>query len=163
MPPESEQIIRELISRGQLRLVAGRISQACSHPAGIRCTVANRKGTELETIHAQRVINCTGPESDPLRWKSPLVQGLLSRGTMRLHPNGLGLDATPAGALIDAQGKVSDRLYAIGPLLKAVLFESVAVPEIRLQAQTLAKMLLTQKALQAGSSPGVRDKSRPAP
>jgi uncharacterized NAD(P)/FAD-binding protein YdhS len=146
MPPESGQIIREMAERGQLHQLAGRIAMAELLPCEIRCTVADRSGKEQRVITARRVINCTGPESNPRNWNAPLVQHLLNRGIIRPHANALGLDATPEGELINAQGSVSDGLLAIGPLLKGVLFESVAVPEIRQQAQQMAGLILSRKS-----------------
>jgi uncharacterized NAD(P)/FAD-binding protein YdhS len=103
--------------------------------------MTGRGRAERQQVTAGRVINCTGPESNPLRWRMLLVQQLLRRGTVRPHANGLGLDATAEGALVNAAGEPSARLLAIGPMLKAALFESVAVPEIRYQAAQLAHAL----------------------
>jgi uncharacterized NAD(P)/FAD-binding protein YdhS len=141
MPPESGRVIGELAGRGQLRLLPGRVTAAESTARGITCTITGRGRAERLQVTAGRVVNCTGPESNPLRWGAPLVQQLLRRGTVRPHANGLGLDATAAGALVNATGEPSTRLLAIGPMLKAALFESVAVPEIRCQAEQLARAL----------------------
>lgn len=142
MPPESGRVIREMMAHGQLRLLPGRVTAAESSPRGLTCTITSRGRAERQSVTAGRVINCTGPESNPLRWGAPLVQRLLGRGTVRPHANGLGLDATAGGALVNAAGTPSGRLLAIGPMLKAALFESVAVPEIRSQAEQLAHALL---------------------
>ncbi len=141
MPPESGRVIREMVAQGQLRLLPGRVTAAESSPRGVTCTITSRRRAAQQAT-VGRVINCTGPESNPLRWGGPLVQALLGRGAIRPHANGLGLDATAEGALVDADGTPSGRLLAIGPMLKAALFESVAVPEIRCQAQQLARALL---------------------
>jgi uncharacterized NAD(P)/FAD-binding protein YdhS len=141
MPPESGRVIREMTGQGQLRLLSGRVTAAESSPQGITCTITGRGRAERQQVTAGRVINCTGPESNPLRWRMLLVQQLLRRGTVRPHANGLGLDATAEGALVNAAGEPSARLLAIGPMLKAALFESVAVPEIRYQAAQLAHAL----------------------
>jgi len=141
MPPESGRVIREMAAQGQLRLLPGRVTAAESSPRGVTCTITSRRRA-AQQVTVGRIINCTGPESNPLRWGTPLVQGLLRRGAVRSHANGLGLDATAAGALVNAAGTPSGRLSAIGPMLKAALFESVAVPEIRCQAQELARVLL---------------------
>jgi uncharacterized NAD(P)/FAD-binding protein YdhS len=159
MPPESGQAIREMMAHGQLRLLHGRVTAAESSPQGVTCTVGAPGRLEQQQVTAGRVINCTGPESNPLRWGAPLVQQLLRRGTVRLHANGLGLDATAEGALVNAAGVPSDRLLAIGPMLKAALFESVAVPEIRSQAQQLAHALLAAPNLNAAPY-GVRNDNR---
>jgi uncharacterized NAD(P)/FAD-binding protein YdhS len=147
MAPESGRVIREMMAQGQLRLLPGRVTAAKGNPRGVTCTITTHgQADQYHQVTAGRVINCTGPESNPLRWKAPLVQQLLRRGMVRSHANGLGLDATAAGALVNAAGEPSEQLLAIGPMLKAALFESVAVPEIRNQAQQLAQALLAAQS-----------------
>jgi len=81
---------------------------------------------------------CTGP--GPLSTSGqPLLQGLLQRGLVRLDPLGLGLDALPDGGLVDPSGAPARNLFALGPLLKGVRWETTAIPEIRVQALALAR------------------------
>ncbi len=89
-----------------------------------------------------RVINCTGPESDCRRIKSPLLSDLMRQKLVRPDPLFLGLDASAEGALIDAFGDASDFLYTLGPARKGSLWETTAVPEIRRQVAELAEHLL---------------------
>ena len=44
------------------------------------------------------------------------------------------IDAMPDGRVIDASGIPQSRLTAVGPMLRAVLWETTAIPEIREQA-----------------------------
>jgi uncharacterized NAD(P)/FAD-binding protein YdhS len=53
-------------------------------------------------------------------------------------------DALPNGAIIDAAGHGSDVLYTLGSTMKGVLWEVVAVPEILVQAERLARLLLDE-------------------
>jgi uncharacterized NAD(P)/FAD-binding protein YdhS len=46
--------------------------------------------------------------------------------------------------LINEEGRASEMLYAIGPLRKAALWETTAVPEIRNQCSDLAERLIPQ-------------------
>jgi len=46
------------------------------------------------------------------------------------------------GGLVDAAGRVSNRLFTLGPLRKGELWESTAVPELRVQAERLARRLM---------------------
>jgi uncharacterized NAD(P)/FAD-binding protein YdhS len=54
----------------------------------------------------------------------------------------LGLDVSADGALVSPTGVPSNLLFAIGPLRKGKLWESVAVPELRVQVAELAKLFL---------------------
>jgi uncharacterized NAD(P)/FAD-binding protein YdhS len=54
----------------------------------------------------------------------------------------LGVDASAEGHVINKNNEVSDKLFAIGSLLKGKLWESTAVPELRIQASRLAEIIL---------------------
>jgi uncharacterized NAD(P)/FAD-binding protein YdhS len=69
---------------------------------------------------------------------------MLARGIVQADPLGLGVVTSIDGALLDQQGKPSDRLFLVGPLRKAQLWESTAVPELRVQASDLARELLSE-------------------
>ena len=56
----------------------------------------------------------------------------------------MGIEVTPDFAVVDNEGRASDFLFAIGPLLKGTLWETTAVPELRSQAFQIAKALITQ-------------------
>ena len=53
----------------------------------------------------------------------------------------LGLDVTQDCEVIDAAGRISDRVFAVGPVTSGVFWEITAVPDIRLQVARLAKYL----------------------
>jgi len=91
---------------------------------------------------AALVINTMGPESDYRRIGQPLVVNLQRRGLMRPGPAFLGIDALPNGALIGRDGEASTVLYTLGSTMRGVLWEVLAVPEIRVQAECLAQMIL---------------------
>ena len=78
-----------------------------------------------------KMIDCTGLSYDLGRSGSSLLQSLLAQKQVELDDPALGIhpSATAAG------------LHIVGPLLRGQFFESVAVPEIRVQARDLAKKL----------------------
>jgi uncharacterized NAD(P)/FAD-binding protein YdhS len=53
----------------------------------------------------------------------------------------LGIAADASGAVLDAQGQVSARLFAMGPPLRGMWWESTAVTDVALQAKALASKL----------------------
>jgi uncharacterized NAD(P)/FAD-binding protein YdhS len=100
-----------------------------------------------------RIINCTGPQSTATPGWSPLVDGLLRDGAACSDPLGLGFLLDGAGALIDATGRASDRLYVLGAGRRGARWEAAAVPEIRDHAAQLAERL-TGIAVNGGLSAG---------
>jgi uncharacterized NAD(P)/FAD-binding protein YdhS len=88
------------------------------------------------------VINCTGADSNVKTIAEPLVAQLREHGLLCSDALGLGPRVTNEWALIDVNGEASHVLYAVGPLLKGLLWESIAVPELRVQAAQLAEHLI---------------------
>ena len=66
----------------------------------------------------------------------------MRRGLIRPGPAHLGVDALLNGAIIGQNGAASDVLYTLGSSMRGVLWEVLAVPEIRVQAERLARLLL---------------------
>jgi uncharacterized NAD(P)/FAD-binding protein YdhS len=142
IPPESEALIEAMRISGQLRIVAGRIQDLVETEGGMEVRYVVRGAGTSEVESAALVINCIGPESDYHRIDHPLVRNLLRRELIRPGPADLGIDALPNGAVIGDRGAVSEVLYTLGSTMKGVLWEVLAVPEIRLQAEQLARLLL---------------------
>ena len=86
-------------------------------------------------------MNYSGSESDDRKLDSDLVGSLLRQGLVRPDPCLLGLDVDPHRALVNQVGEPSAWLYTLVPPKKGVLWETMAVPEIRLQAVMLAEFL----------------------
>jgi len=97
--------------------------------------------TAAGELVADRLVVCTGPQSDVTL--SQLGRSLVGAGRARQGPYRIGYDVDPvSGALIDASGHADDRIIAMGPLRRGVLFESTAIPEISVQARDLAARIL---------------------
>jgi uncharacterized NAD(P)/FAD-binding protein YdhS len=89
------------------------------------------------------LINATGPGTDSAASTDPLLRDLFGRGLARPDRHRLGLDADPAGAVLDSAGTPSATLFTLGPPLRGLRYETTAVPEIRDQAAALADLLTT--------------------
>jgi hydroxyacylglutathione hydrolase len=133
------------IQNGQIEVHAGRIKLYAEDIDGVDVTYRDRESGELERLRVDRVINCTGPESDCRKVDDPLLKNLMRQKLARPDSLFLGLAVSPDGALIDAHGVASDLLYAIGPVRKGSLWETVAVPELRVQVSELSRLLLRSR------------------
>jgi uncharacterized NAD(P)/FAD-binding protein YdhS len=142
--PVADQISDE-IARGQLQMHAGRLTEYVEDAGGVSVAFRDRRSGETVKLRVDRVINCTGPDGDLRRVQSPLIADLLQNGLARPDELLLGLDVSEDGALIDGEGKRSDSLFALGPLRKGSLWESIAVPELRVQIAELAGLLVAQQ------------------
>jgi glyoxylase-like metal-dependent hydrolase (beta-lactamase superfamily II) len=71
-----------------------------------------------------------------------LIKNLRHQGLIRPNELGLGLDTTAEGILLDQKGHPSHLLYTLGTPRKGDLWETIAVPELKGQAQALAETIL---------------------
>lgn len=129
------------IRHGQIQTHAGRISKYQESAEGVEITYRERKNGTTKSLLVDRVVNCTGPDGDFRRVNSPLISDLLESKLARPDDLALGLDVADDGALVDSAGVASTSLFALGPLRKGKLWESVAVPELRIQVAKLGNRL----------------------
>ncbi|WP_338870709.1 FAD/NAD(P)-binding protein [Myxococcus stipitatus] len=153
MAPDVGDQVERLMDSGRLRLHAARVRGFHLEDSGqVSVRVAPRGQRREERLQVHHVVNCTGPEGLGVRHGHPLLHDLTEAGMVRPDALGLGLAADGHGALLDTRGDVAGRLFTLGPLRRGELWETTAVPEIRVQARALAEHLL----LHLG-------RSRPAP
>jgi uncharacterized NAD(P)/FAD-binding protein YdhS len=139
--PEIGATIADLIRVGQISLYVGRITSYSENHDHAEVSLRDRKTGAQQLLRVDRVINCTGPETDSRRINNPLIKSLLAQGLAGPDPLFIGLNVDEEGALIDSTGSPSDSLYVIGPARKGSLWETTAVPEIRTQVSQLAEHL----------------------
>jgi hydroxyacylglutathione hydrolase len=130
------------IQDGQIETHAGRITAYAEDTDTVEVTYRDRESGKVERLRVDRIINCTGPESDCRKVDEVLLTDLIRQKLARPDRLFLGLDVSPDGALIDADGEVSDLVYAIGPVRRGSLWETIAVPELRVQVSEVATLLL---------------------
>lgn len=143
MAPEVETKIKALIERGQLRILSGRVVEVNpQRDGGASVSIRPRGSAASFKLVVSRIVSCRGLTSDPRRTANPLVAQLLAEGIARVDSLGIGLDVDSNCALIDAAGRASDRVFAVGPMSQGAFWEVIAVPDIRLQAASLARRLI---------------------
>lgn len=141
LAPSVADRLAAMQARGQLEIVAGKTISAREDENGISVTWRRRGSGSPETLTAQRIINCTGPQGDLTRTTEPLLAALYQRGVIRPDPAHLGLDVDSRAQTIAADGASNDWLYALGPMTRGAFWEIVAVPDIRQQTWNLARRL----------------------
>ncbi len=142
LPHEMFDFIQSLIDSKQIELYAGKLLNVQENTNDLTIRFFD-KSTETDiTVNAQRIINCIGPEGDFDKVNNPLLRNMLSHGLISKDPLSLGFNATGDGRIIDKSGNVQDNLLTIGSGLRGILWESTAIPEIRLQAHEMANKVL---------------------
>jgi uncharacterized NAD(P)/FAD-binding protein YdhS len=126
---------------GKLQILQGQIRAMAGAGERIRLTIAGAKDG-LTTLEAGLVINCTGPQESYRNSQSLLFQNLFDRGLVQADDMDMGIKAGADFGVIDGGGYKSESLFAIGPMLKGSLWETTAVPELRIQALRVAETIL---------------------
>jgi uncharacterized NAD(P)/FAD-binding protein YdhS len=144
MAPEVEEFIASTISSGQLKIVAGKVQSVERSDRAALVTFRQRWCSTTETIEVADIVECTGINPIPYNTGNPVLRSLFDGGFARIDSLGIGLDVTNNCTLVDASGKPSTRIFAIGPLTRATFWEIVAVPDIRDQCHRLAEHICDQ-------------------
>jgi uncharacterized NAD(P)/FAD-binding protein YdhS len=141
MPAESASYISQVLHSRQLQIIPARINDFIIEEdfANVYFRLSNDK-SQMK-LKVKKVINCTGPESNFNRIDKPLIKNLLRNGLITTDELKLGLLNDADGKLIDKNGTTNKDLFLIGPPRKSTLWESVALRELRQQAEKLAKVL----------------------
>ncbi|MBW7874730.1 MAG: FAD/NAD(P)-binding protein [Candidatus Cloacimonetes bacterium] len=129
---EAHQTVSAMVESTQLKIKAARLIKIQGKDP---CSVL-LKPRGITAIHEYRVdwiINCLGPDIHACL-NRPLMQNLIKNGLATASPTGIGL-------LTDPLGRVSENLYAVGPVCRASLWECIAVPDIRIQAEQIVKTI----------------------
>jgi len=142
-PPLSAALVERLHRDGRLQIQAASF-KGLEPASGAGVSIRLRRRGEADTcvVHGAALINSSGIEYDWRRVARPLPQQLLARGLVRPGPLALGIAAAVDGAVLDAEGQAGSRLFAMGPPLRGMWWESTAVTDVALQAKALAARLV---------------------
>jgi uncharacterized NAD(P)/FAD-binding protein YdhS len=108
----------------------------------IKVSYWDKKNQKENYIWVNRVINCTGPNTDISQSNNPLIQNLHQKGLIQADTMKLGIQTDTNGRVYQSNNEIHHRFFALGSLLKGMLWESTAVPELRVQAKSLAQFML---------------------
>lgn len=118
-PPLSAQLVERLSAEGRLRIHAASFKGVEPRvEGGVSIRIRRRGETETCLMQGAALINSSGIEYDWRRVARPLPQQLLARGLVRPGPLALGIAAAIDGAVLNENGQVANRLFAMGPPLR---------------------------------------------
>ena len=141
MAPGVGEHIARLRAEGRLSVHAGTLrSIVMDGPIAVTRYRPRGEHDERE-LRVARIVNCTGPAMYLADVNSPLIASLLESGLARADSLGMGLSADRDGALY---GNAPGRLFTLGNLRRGELWETTAIPELRVQAHAIAVRLLRE-------------------
>lgn len=131
--PQTAATLTQHRREGRIALHRGTLATAKLDDGQVTAILSN--GT---TLDVGAVVACTGPQSRVEDIQDRLLHSLLSAALARPGPAGLGLDTNADGRLLDAHGQAHRSIWTIGTLRRGNLWETTAIPEIRVQAAAVA-------------------------
>jgi uncharacterized NAD(P)/FAD-binding protein YdhS/quercetin dioxygenase-like cupin family protein len=140
-PHDMLQLVEKMKARGELEIVAGSIRSCTPNDRGLHLELLHRDG-QVRRRSFDAVVRCIGPTLELSEMNAPLLRDMVSRGLAKLDESELGIVTDANGSLVDASGRPSSRLFALGTLRRASEWEATSVPEIAAQARELARLLL---------------------
>lgn len=138
--PDVHATIQALRAGGQLQLHRGRLQSLAAADGRVRLEARMAGGGTLQLL-VDHVVNATGVETRAQAMHNPLLRDLLAKGLARPGPHGIGIDTVADGRVGPTADGLAD-LLAIGSLRIGRLWESVAVPELRVQSEAAARRLV---------------------
>ena len=138
--PATAAELEALLAAGTLRVRAATVVRIAAGQTGVELEVAPRGGGERVVLHADVVVNCTGPGDAIDRQPPALLASLFAERLACPGPHRLGLGVTERGEVAGSNGMI----YALGALRRGQLWETVAIGEIRAQAAALASAWATK-------------------
>jgi uncharacterized NAD(P)/FAD-binding protein YdhS len=140
-PPDTLARVARMQAAGRLRRVAGRARITSSSEREVKVEIRPRSGgSSLETFSA--LVRCIGPTLHAAEGETPLLRSLLDGGLARMTSQGLGVECTARGEIVDGEGRATGRIWGIGAVRRASHWETTSVPDIAVHAQRLAQDLL---------------------
>jgi uncharacterized NAD(P)/FAD-binding protein YdhS len=146
LAPAAHLRLHNLVASGQVEVRAGTVVASAPRDGWLHVSLRGRDRA-LSQIHAGAIVNCSGPEYDIERVPSPLLRQLLDEGLARQDAGKLGIDVDDQYHLVGRDGSAIRNLFYVGPMLRARYWEAVAVPELRLHCQQLARQMVAEAEL----------------
>lgn len=146
MAPRVARALDDALGEERVRIHAATVASVTDQGDCLAVTLSDKS-----RVNVDRVIACTGPAGDARG--SRLGRRLVKSGHGQVGPMGLGyLVDGVSGALIGASGVAEAPVYTVGPPRRGVLWETTAMPEIRVQAAEVARVIL-ERHQPANASP----------
>jgi len=141
MAPEISRNLDAMRESGQLTVSSGWLHEVRESGGQARVAYLDRRTATLKEISADWVVNCTGMEKCSIS-RVPLLKKMSARGMIKGDALGLGLSVNAASQIERDDGTTVESAFALGPMTTGQFFEIFAVPDIRVQARTVAERIV---------------------
>ena len=139
--PASFELFEQLCESGQIKIIAGRLKGISLFKNKLITAINLRSTQETLSIGVDRIINCTGPNTNIKHLNEHLITQLIKSKIVKPDDHNLGILVNNDLTVVNDLKTGAATLSYIGPMLKATYWEATAVPELRMYAEQLATQL----------------------
>jgi uncharacterized NAD(P)/FAD-binding protein YdhS len=144
IPFVSYDFIQKQQIENRLEILAGKIIDISVQNGIVHAEVFDKKRNTKIKHTFSNVINCTGPETNISRLGDCLLLNMLNEELIVQDELNLGIQVNEQFQVIDKEGRTSSAIFAMGNLIKGVLWESTAINELRSQAKYISEKLVNR-------------------
>lgn len=148
LTPEEGRDIAGLLGEGRARVLHGAVTGIESNGAGVIATLKENSGGRRR-VTAALAIDFEEAPAGRHRFSGPIT-GLIEQGLARPDAIDYGLDVTEDCALIDARGRASARIFAVGAPTRGRFVDAMDIERIRLQSDSVLRSILRSHVHSAG-------------
>ncbi len=135
--------IQQLKEDGKLHCISGKIINFIETEKCCKVEYLDNRDDCIKTIEASRIINCTGPETDLMNVENSFLKNCLLNGIVSQDKLKLGIRTNiETFEVKNSKNETQNNLFTIGSNLRGEFWESIAVNELRSQAERLAEKLI---------------------
>ena len=139
--PQIDAALAAARAAGVLDVRAARVLGVLDSPQGAEIGILPRHATAAEQIHADAIVNCTGPGHRTVVASHPLLRGLAACGALLADPAALGIWVDEESRVLRADGTAWANLFVAGPLARGTFGELMGLPQVNLQPRAVAARL----------------------
>ena len=140
-PRESLARVERMQESGMLERTAGRVVNEDRSGEKIVVDLRLRNGTILKDSF-DAIVRCIGPALSINEHATPLTHSLIANELAMLDSTGIGLATDHDGRMILPSGEASNVIFGLGAVQRASSWETTSVPDISVQARTIAQLCL---------------------
>jgi uncharacterized NAD(P)/FAD-binding protein YdhS len=145
IPLPAKEKIQQLRFENKLHIISGKLTGLIEQNGTVHVSFYDKTLRINREIKVSRVINCTGPATDLRHVEKSLLKDCREKGIVAQDSLKLGINADiETLQVLNAAGHRNSNLFTIGPPLKGMLWETIAVNELRIQAEKLSARILTR-------------------
>jgi uncharacterized NAD(P)/FAD-binding protein YdhS len=142
LPPQLSERLENLRRSGKLTVSAGRILDVVALDRRRLAVSWRPRGSNATArLTVDMLVNATGPNYHIERSTDPLMISLRAAGLVSPDALKLGIRTAPFGACVNVHGRASERLFYLGPMLRADHLDATAAAELTQHAERLAAHL----------------------